>query len=138
MLHGQPTGSTEIQTHDLHIQSFTCYPFRHHISLYIESLPILMYLQWDSHHTISSKYSMVGTLHHRTKTICSSPQLLQQEEEHLHKVLTKYRSPAWTLKRVKIKTQAPIQNNNRRGTKNSGKNNKTTRIPTWWFLIPNG
>ena len=46
-----------------------------------------LYLQWDSHHTISSKYSVVGTLHHRAKTLCSSPQLLQQEEEHLHKFL---------------------------------------------------
>ena len=35
------------------------------------------YLHWDSHHTISSKYSVVGTLHHRAKTICSNRQLLQ-------------------------------------------------------------
>ena len=27
------------------------------------------YLHWDSHYTISSKYSVVGTLHHRAKTI---------------------------------------------------------------------
>ena len=26
-----------------------------------------MYLKWDSHHPISSKYSVVGTLHHRAK-----------------------------------------------------------------------
>ena len=45
-----------------------------------------LYLQWNSHHTISSKYSVVGTLHHRAKTICSSPQLLQQEEDHLYRV----------------------------------------------------
>ena len=32
-----------------------------------------LYLQWDSHHTKSSKYSVVGTLHHRAKTICTSP-----------------------------------------------------------------
>ena len=36
-----------------------------------------LYMQWDSHHTISSKYSVIGTLHHRAKTICSSPQFLQ-------------------------------------------------------------
>ena len=45
-----------------------------------------LYLQWDSHHSISSEYSLVGTLHHRAKTICSSPQLLQQEEDHLSRV----------------------------------------------------
>ena len=32
-----------------------------------------LYLHWDSHHTISSKYSVIGTLHHRAKTICSNP-----------------------------------------------------------------
>ena len=45
------------------------------------------YLHWDSHHTISSKYSVVATLHHRAKTICSNRQLLQQEEEHLSEAL---------------------------------------------------
>ena len=40
-----------------------------------------LYMQWDSHHTISPKYSEIGTLHHRAKTICPSPQLLQQEEK---------------------------------------------------------
>ena len=44
-----------------------------------------LYLQWDSHHTVSAKYSVVGTLHHRAETICSSPQLLQQEEKYLQK-----------------------------------------------------
>ena len=39
-----------------------------------------LYLHWDSHHTISSKYSVIGTLYYRAKTICSSPQQLQKEE----------------------------------------------------------
>ena len=43
-----------------------------------------LYMQWDSHHAISSKYSVIGTLHHWANTICSSPELLQQEDEHLH------------------------------------------------------
>ena len=37
------------------------------------------YLQWDSCHPIPSKYTVVGTLYHRDKTICFSPQLLQEE-----------------------------------------------------------
>ena len=37
-----------------------------------------LYLQWGSNHTVSSKYSVVGSLHHRAKTICSSHELLQQ------------------------------------------------------------
>ena len=30
-----------------------------------------LYLQWDSHHNIPSKYSVAGTLYHRANTICS-------------------------------------------------------------------
>ena len=41
------------------------------------------YLHWDSHHTISSKYSVVGTLCCRAKSICSNNHLLQQEEDHV-------------------------------------------------------
>ena len=42
-----------------------------------------LYLQWDSQHTISSKYSVAGTLYHRAKVVCSDPQLQKKEEEHL-------------------------------------------------------
>ena len=85
-----------------------------------------IYLQWGSHHTISLKYSVVGTLHHRDKNICSSPQLLQDEEEHLSKVLTKCKYPALALNRVKIKTKAPAKKN-RRGTNNFSNNNKNNQ-----------
>ena len=67
-----------------------------------------LYMQWDSHHTISSKYSVIGTLHHRANTIHSDPELLQQEE-HLHRVLTRCKYPVWALNRVKIKMKTPAQ-----------------------------
>ena len=35
-----------------------------------------LYLQWDSHHTIPSKYSVAGTPFHRASTVCSTPKLL--------------------------------------------------------------
>ena len=50
------------------------------------------YLQWDSHHPISSKYSVVGTLYYRAKTICSNNQRLQKEDH-----LTKHWEIAITL-----------------------------------------
>ena len=65
-----------------------------------------LYLQWDSNHTITSKYSVVDTLHHRAQVICSSPELLQQEEKHLHQALTRCNYPEWALK----KGQNNIQN----------------------------
>ena len=36
-------------------------------------------LQWGSQHTLTSKYSVIGTLQHRAQTICSNPQLLQKK-----------------------------------------------------------
>ena len=28
------------------------------------------HLQWDRHHNISAKYSVMNTLHHRAKAVC--------------------------------------------------------------------
>ena len=81
----------------------------------------MLYLQWDSNHTVLSKYSVVGSLHYRAKTICSSPELLQQEEKHLKQTLTRCKYPAWAMNKVKMKTKATAKNNSR-GTKNSGNN----------------
>ena len=32
-----------------------------------------------SHHRLSAKYSVIGTLTHRAKTVCTGPELLQRE-----------------------------------------------------------
>ena len=34
------------------------------------------YLEWDSHHHQSAKYSVINTLTHRAKTVCNIPELL--------------------------------------------------------------
>ena len=52
-----------------------------------------LYLQWDSCHTIPSKNSVAGTLYHRASTVCSNPQLLQEEEEDLFKELKRCKYP---------------------------------------------
>ena len=70
-----------------------------------------LYMQWDSNHAISAKYSVIGTLHHRANTISSSPELLQKEEQHLKKVLTRCKYPDWAINRVKIKMRTPAQRN---------------------------
>ena len=58
------------------------------------------YLQWDSHHYLSAKFSVIHTLSHRASTVCSKPELLQQEREHLRKALTKRKYPKWALDKV--------------------------------------
>ena len=60
---------------------------------------------------------MVNTLHHRARAVCSNPQLLQNEEEHLQRVLIENKYSAWTLNRMKMKINAPTsQGKNQRGT----------------------
>ena len=51
--------------------------------------------------------SVIGTLHHRANTICSSPELLQQEEHHLKKVLTKYKYPCLGSQQDKNENTSP-------------------------------
>ena len=58
------------------------------------------YLQWDSHHNLSAKFSVINTLSHRAKTVCSNPELLKQEKEHLRKALTQCKYPNWALDKV--------------------------------------
>ena len=83
-----------------------------------------LYLQWNSHHSIAAKYSVINTLHHRAKAVSSNNQLLKEEEDHLQEVLTRNKYPLWALNGVKIKnktTQVQQQhriqpNANTRGT----------------------
>ena len=71
---------------------------------------------------------MVCTLHHRAKTICSSPQLLQQEEDHLYRVLTRCKYPAWAIDRVKIKMRTLAQKKSTKNNANNQKNQQKTYI----------
>ena len=91
-----------------------------------------LYLQWGSNHTITSKYSVVGTLHHRVQVICSSPELLQQEEKHLHQALTRCKYPEWALNRAKVRAKA---NRNRRQNNNTN-NNITSTNQRPYMVIP--
>ena len=46
-----------------------------------------MYLHWDSYHHLSAKYSVINTLRNRTKIVCSTKQLLTEEEDNLYDAL---------------------------------------------------
>ena len=89
-----------------------------------------LYLQWDSHHTIPSKYSVVGTLYHRAKTICSNQDVLHKEEQHLFQALKKCKYPTWALNRVKMRCQ---NSNNWRNNDNQ-QNNKSMKNP--YMVVP--
>ena len=91
-----------------------------------------MYLQWDSQHPISSKYSVVGTLHHRARTVCSNTNLLQQEEEHLQKALTTCKYPNWALNRIKMK----IRSNPKKKNKSQNKNTMPENYQQPYLVVP--
>ena len=63
-----------------------------------------LYLQWDSHHYLSAKYSVINTLRHRAKTVCSNHHLLKEEEDHLKRALRNCRYPVWALNRARMNT----------------------------------
>ena len=98
-----------------------------------------LYIQWDSHHAISSKYSVIGTLNHRANTICSSPKLLQQEEQHLQRVLTRCKYPVWALNRVKMKMKTLAQKNQKKTKKTRAAIQATNnKILILWCHITKG
>ena len=46
-----------------------------------------LYLQWDSHHHLSAKFSVLNTLKHRAETVCSNHHLLKEKEDYFNKAL---------------------------------------------------
>ena len=58
------------------------------------------YLQWDSHQYLSAKFSIIHTLSHRASIVCTKPELLQKEKDHLRKALTKCKYPKRALDKV--------------------------------------
>ena len=61
------------------------------------------YLQWNSYHNLSDMYSVIGTLTHRAKTVCTRPELFQKELQHLRKALAKCKYINWAINRVQSK-----------------------------------
>ena len=68
----------------------------------------------DSHHHLSSKYSVIDTLRHRAKTVSPNHHLLKEEEDHLNMALSNCRHPAWALNRARMNTMDSNKNRNRR------------------------
>ena len=65
------------------------------------------YLQGDSCHHLSAKYSVINTLTRRAKTVCNKPELLQKEMEHFRKAPTQCKYPKWALDKVEKRLMRP-------------------------------
>ena len=72
-----------------------------------------------------------ATLFQRANTICSTPQLLQEEEEDLFKALTRCKYPTRAIKRAKLKSQ----NQNIRRTRRT-QTGQNTNQNNWYMVVP--
>ena len=61
------------------------------------------HLQWDSHHNLSAKYSVIGTLTHMAKSVCTTLELLNEELQHLKEALVRCKYPRWAIDKVQNK-----------------------------------
>ena len=73
------------------------------IKVYCKPTHTDQYLQWDSHHNLSAKYSVIGTLIHRAKTIGTSLELLIEKLQHIKEALVRCKYPRWAISKVKNK-----------------------------------
>ena len=55
------------------------------------------YLDFNSNHPKSAKHAIVRALSDRDKNVCSSPELLAEEMDHLGKVLWYNNYPKWMI-----------------------------------------
>ena len=70
------------------------------LTVYRKPMHTYQYLQWESHHNLVAKYSVVSILTHRVRTVCTKPELLNQETQHLTKAQTKCKYPKWAWDKV--------------------------------------
>ena len=89
------------------------------ITVYRKPTHTDQYLQWDSHHHLSAKFSVIQTLSHRASTMCSNPELLQKEKEHLRKALTNCKYPKWALDKVEKRLNRSSRQVNDGGNNNA-------------------
>ena len=69
---------------------------------------------------------VAGTLYHTAKTVCSNPQLLQEEVKPLFQALRRCNYPTWAINRAKLRSQNPTKhttrNKNQPGQNNNNQN----------------
>ena len=82
-------------------------------------------LHWNSHNSLSAKYSVFNILTCSSRTVCANPQLPHKEEEHIIGCSQRCQFPNWALTRLKMKS------NHKHNTTQVHNNNHKTCI--WWY-----
>ena len=95
-------------------------------SIYRKPTHTNQYLQWDSHHSIANKYSVINSLLHRATNICSNQDQLKEELIYVERALTACKYPSRAIQRMKVKKNAPKQNRNNNRQNRINNNNRTS------------
>ena len=107
------------------------------ITVYRKPTNTGQYLQWDSHHHLSAKLSVIQILTHRAQTVCSNPELLHKEKAHLRKALTQCKYPKWALdkldKRLRWPSREVSNGANNQGT--TGAQPATNEVKTKGHIV---
>ena len=80
------------------------------------------YLHWDSHHSITHKYSIYSTLSYRAWYVCSNQQFLEQENQHIQTALNRCNYPNWVFHRLQSKLDFQLSKKQWHGNTNFHRN----------------
>ena len=92
------------------------------------------YLHWDSHPSITNKYSIYNTLSLWTKYVCSNQQLLEQENKHIQTALCRCNYPDWAFHRLQTKLENQL--NEKQCHKNTNLHRNNNRNHNTFLVIP--
>ena len=95
-------------------------------SIYRKPTHTNQYLQWESHHSIANKYSVINSLLHRATNICSSQEQEKEELKYVERALTACKYPSWAIQRMMLKKNNQKQNRNNNRTNRSISNSRTS------------
>ena len=90
------------------------------ITVYRKLMHTDQYLQRDSHHHLVAKCSVISTLTQRAGTVCTTPELLNQELQHLMEALAKCKYHTWTLEKIERRFIGNKQEESNEGNNHSG------------------
>ena len=79
------------------------------ITVYRKPTHTDQYLEWDSHHHLSAKLSVIHTLSHKAQTVCGNPEHLCKEKPHLKNTLTQCKYPKWALDKLERRLNRPCR-----------------------------
>ena len=104
-----------------------------HSTVYRKPIHMDRYLDWNSNHPISAKWSVIQAITNRAKIVCSTPELLAKEIHYLNKVLCRKSYLYWFIKKPNHRPHMD-QPNNQETTKESFILSKVSLLQNKYFL----